>query len=160
MPSIDLTDVAKSVEMARERFIYGLEQTPDDQLTQSSTETAKSPLRLAAFAIRFVGFMGPMLASGTMPDRSAEWPDPKTREEAIEMVDTAFRGLEAIITGLTDEDLQRPMTVPWRAVVPTSTMVIFGVGALGYIQGQLNYAQTVYGDMEPNIPPQWFPAQD
>ncbi|MGV3724558.1 MAG: hypothetical protein ACO1SX_26990 [Actinomycetota bacterium] len=160
MPSIDLADVAKSVEMARERLIYGLEQTPDEQLNQSVTETAKSPLRIAAFAVRFVGFMGPMLAAGTLPDRNAEWPEPKTREEAIQMVDTAFRSLEATIVGLTEEDLQRPMMVPWRAVVPTSTMVVFGVGALGYIQGQLNYAQTVYGDMEPNIPPQWFPAND
>jgi hypothetical protein len=114
---------------------------------------------MAAFAVRFVGFMGPMLASGARPDRNAEWPVMETREAAIEQVDAAFRRLEATVAGLTDEDLQRPMTVPWGAVVPTSAMVIFGVGALGYIQGQLNYAQTIYGDMEPNIPPQWFPQE-
>jgi uncharacterized damage-inducible protein DinB len=159
MPSIDLADVVKSVEMARERLIYGLEQTPDDQFAQSASETAKSPLRLAAFAVRFVGFMGPMLESGALPDRSAAWPEPQSREEAVELVDGAYRRLEAIISNLTEEDLQRPMTVPWRAVVPTSTMVVFGVGALGYIQGQLNYAQTIYGDMAPNIPPQWFPPE-
>jgi len=157
MPSIDLADIAKSVDMARERLIFGLEQTPDEQLDQSASETAKSPLRLAAFAVRFIGFMAPMLQAGTMPDRSAEWPAIETREAAIEQVDAAFRKLEAVVLGLTEEDLQRPMMVPWRATVPTSTMVVFGVGALGYIQGQLNYAQTVYGDMEPNIPPQWFP---
>ena len=157
MPSIDLSDLANAVNMARERFIYGLEQTPDEQLNQSASETAKSPLRLAASAVRFLGFMGPMLKDGTRPDRNAEWPVMETREAAIQQVDAAFRGLEAAVASLTDEDLARPMTVPWGAVVPTSTMVVFGVGALGYIQGQLNYAQTVYGDMEPNIPPQWFP---
>lgn len=159
MPSIDLADLAKSVAMARERLVHGLEQTPEEQLSQSASETAKSPLRIAAFAVRFVGFMGPYLKEGNPPDRSAPWPEVDTRESAIAQVNAAFDKLETAINSLTEEDLQRPMVVPWGATVPTSTMVVFGVGALGYIQGQLNYAQTVYGDMDPNIPPQWFPKQ-
>lgn len=101
-----------------------------------------------------------MVAGQPTPDRNAEIPRPTTREEAIQMVDAAYRRLEAAVAALTEEDLKRPMTVPWRAQLPTSTMVCFAIGALGYIQGQLNYAQTVYGDMEPNIPPQWYPSQD
>jgi hypothetical protein len=28
-------------------------------------------------------------------------------------------------------------------------------GVTGYWQGQLNYIQTAYGDMDPNMPPGW-----
>jgi hypothetical protein len=52
--------------------------------------------------------------------------------------------------------MDRELPVPWGGTVPLKQMMWFLMGVPGYLQGQLNYAQTIYGDMAPNIPPSWM----
>jgi len=161
MPSIDLSTIAGGLGSTRERFIYGLEQTADDQLTQKASETAKTPLEIAGQVAGFLSYFALMLKNEPLPDRSAARPPaPETREAAIAAADGAFRRLEQVLGELTDEDLARPLPLPWGGTMPTAGMVVFAMGAPLYFQGQLNYAQMIYGDLDPHIPDSWKPKAE
>lgn len=161
MPAIDLSTVVKSLGSARERFVYGLEQTSDDQLAKSASETAKTPLQIAGSVAGFLGFFALMLKGEPLPDRSGGTPPaPESREAAIKAVDGAFRRLEQVIPELTDEDLVRELPVPWGGTLSIATLITFALGSSLYFQGQLNYAQTIYGDLDPHIPDAWKVKQD
>jgi hypothetical protein len=138
-----------------------LEKTADDQLTQKTSETAKTPLEIAGQVAGFLGYFALMLKGEPLPDRSAARPPaPETREAAIAAADGAFRRLEQVLTELTDEDLARPLPLPWGGTMPTAGMVVFAIGAPLYFQGQLNYAQMIYGDLDPHIPDSWKPKAE
>lgn len=157
MPAADLKYLVANIEMARERLAYGLERTPDEQLNRRPSETAKSPLEVAGRAAVFAGFMAHVVAERAMPDRSGGLPPaPETRAQAIAAVDGAMHRLAQVVTGLSDTDLEQPVPVPWGGTMSVAQMLWFGAGVLGYWQGQLNYVQTLYGDMDPNIPPSWI----
>jgi hypothetical protein len=151
----------KNIGLARDRFVFGLEQVPEDRLTFKPSETSASPLEVAGKMAGFTAFLGQFIAEGTMPDRSGgPKPAPASREAALEAVNGGFAGMVERLGALSDEDLNRSLTMPWGTVTSARDM-LWGVPAVvGYWQGQLNYLQTVYGDMEPNIPPSWFPSKD
>jgi hypothetical protein len=145
--------------MARSRFLYGLDQTPDDRLNWSPGGSAKSPLGLADRITGFLQFISQLIETGEMPDRSAPQPAPsESREEAKARVAAGFDRALAVLEGLTEADLQKLVPVPWGARIPVLGVLGFFPTATGYFQGQLNYCQLAYGDEDPNIPPDWRPA--
>jgi hypothetical protein len=157
MPTIDVAGAVTTLAKARQRYVYGLEKVPDEQLNQSASETAKSPLQMAGMTSGFLSRVALMVQGAELPPRGgAQPPAPESREAAIAAVDAAFRKLEQAIADLKDEDMDRELPVPWGGTVPLKQMMWFLMGVPGYLQGQLNYAQTIYGDMAPNIPPSWM----
>lgn len=140
--------------------MYGLQMTPEEQLTKSASDTAKTPLQIAGSVAGFLSFFAPALKGEPAPERRGGTPPAlETREDAIAAVDGAFRRLEQAILELTDEDLAREVPVPWGGTISVATMITFALGSCLYFQGQLNYTQTIYGDLDPHIPEAWKPKQ-
>ena len=155
-----LTPMLKVIRMGKTRWLYGLDQTPDDRLSWTPGGEAASALGLSAKIVPFLGFVSHMLAHGVMPARPEDGPPPPPpalagRDEAKAAVSAAFDTLIATMESLSEEDLARSVTPPWREATTIDTMVHFVPVVLGYFQGQLNYAQLAYGDTNPNIPPGW-----
>lgn len=153
--------VIKAATMARDRFVFGLDKVPDEKLSWSPGGEAKSPLQLAGSVEGFMGFLTHLLNTGTMPEnRGQRPPAPETRDDAKERVTQAINGIIALVEGASEADLQKPVQVPWGGTVPAVEMMFGATNVLAYFQGQLNYLQTVYGDMDPNIPPSWLQDRD
>jgi hypothetical protein len=142
--------------MAQSRFLYGLERTPDDRLAWSPGGEGKTPLAVAGRLAGFLGFLTHMLQHHTMPERpDAPAPAPGSREEAKAAVAAAFAQLRTILEGMTEADLAAPLPTPWGTTVPAREMIGWINGVTSYWQWQLNYIQTIYGDVDPNMPPGW-----
>jgi len=151
-----LQPLLKGMEMSERRFLYGLDRTPDDRLNWSPGGEAKTPLGVAGRLTGFLGFFSHLLETGAMPERPASLPlPPENREAAKSAVAAAFRRLGTLIDGMQEGDLARPLPTPWGTSVPAREMLGWINGVTSYWQGQLNYIQTIYGDVDPNMPPGW-----
>ena len=64
-----LQPLLKGIGMARLRFLYGLDRTPDDRLNWSPGGEAKTPLAVAGRLTGFLGFFSHLLETGAMPER-------------------------------------------------------------------------------------------
>ncbi len=149
-------DLVFAVERAAERFLHGLRQVPDDRLDWKPTETAKTPLQIAARMSGHVRFVARAIADRTVPDRAQFYADPPTtRDEAEAAVLAAAGTLVYVLERLSPEDLEQPMQAPWGETLPVRRYLPMSLNSLSYFQGQLNYAQLAYGDADPNIPPRW-----
>ena len=146
----------RGVEMARSRFLHGLDCVPDDRLAWSPGGAAGTPLQLASRYGLFLSSVAHMLQHRTMRSRPAAPPAAaETREEAKAAVDAGFGNLKAVIGALTAADLEQTAPAPWNPETPLAEWLYAVPGVLGYFQGQLNYLQLAYGDKEANIPPNW-----
>lgn len=146
----------RSLDMGRSRFLYGLEKTPDDRLNWSPGGSARSPLQQADRTAQFLTFVSYWLKHRAMPEqRPAPPPPSQSREEASRRVAAGFDQLSSTIASLTEEELAKPITMPWREEMALGDAVGSVPGVVGYLQGQLNYIQLAYGDEDPNIPPEW-----
>jgi hypothetical protein len=151
-----LQPVLKTMAMSERRFLYGLDKTPDDRLSWSPGGEGKTPLDVAGRVTGFVEFFTHMLQNHTMPERpSGPAPSPGSREEAKASITAALQQLRAHIERMTESDLTQSLPTPWGTAVTASEMLGWIGGVMGYWQGQLNYIQTIYGDVDPNMPPGW-----
>lgn len=153
-------DLVTSLEMARSRFLYGLDKTDPERLNWSPGGAAKTPLELAGKIAVYLGFLNIILTGAPMPERRGELPPaPESLEAAKSVVDGAFGALIDGVAGLTEADLERTFIPPWRKET-TVREFLWGVpSVVAYHIGQLNYVQMAYGDTDPNIPPDWFPKE-
>jgi DinB superfamily len=154
IPQLEAEAIA--ARMARERFVYGLSKVPDDRLNWSPAETAKTPLQIAgALAAGILSFFVPIIATKTLPSmEGGRGALPTSREEVNAALTNAFDALNAAIDGTKAEDLSHPIPTPG---MPGGTLTLAGwigmaLAVCSYFQGQLNYVQTAYGDLDPNLP--------
>jgi DinB family protein len=156
MAIASLQPLLKTVGQAQSRFLYGLEKTPDERLNWSPSETASTPLQIAGKLAGFLGVMAHMFQERTMPERPPTPPPPPgSREEAKAAITAASGRLQSAIERLSEPDLSQTVTMPWGTTVAIGELIWSVTGVIGYWQGQLNYLQTAYGDMDPNMPPDW-----
>lgn len=158
MAASQLQSEALAARMARARFLYGLSKVPDDRLNWKPSETAKSPLQIAGTLVGFLTFLQQTIASKSLPPMDGgEQSLPTTREEVNTLLEQAFDGMIAGIESLSPEDLSIPLPAPWMPGVPLTLggWIGMALGVCSYFQGQMNYAQTVYSDMDPNLPENW-----
>ncbi len=150
-----LTPILKSIAQARNRYVFGLQRVPDEQLSVSPGGAARSPIALADHFASFLGFVSHMVGHQAMPQGRPEVVPSTSRDEAVARVEAAFGALHETVKALTEEDLVKMVPTPWRKEVSVQEFLGTVVYVVGYAQGQLNYAQMTYGDTDPNIPPGW-----
>ena len=159
MTPAPVEDLIGALRRAGERFLYGLDQVPDERLGWSPVEGAKTPLQVAARLAGHLRFVTYLLRERSLPpDRSVFYGAvPTTREAAREEVGAALQGMAEVLGGLTEADLHASMQAPWGETLPIRRYLPFSISSIPYFQGQLNYVQIAYGDADPNIPPHWRP---
>ncbi len=158
MTTLPVNDLSRAAEKAVERFLYGLDQVPDDRLSWRPSDTCKSPLEIVARMSGHVRFVARCVADRSVPDRVGFYANPPTtRSEAHRAISEAVAELVAVFDSLTPSDLEAAMTAPWGETLPVHRYLPLCLNSLFYFQGQLNYVQMAYGDMGVNIPPHWRP---
>jgi DinB family protein len=163
MPESQVQGVLKSIAMGRNRFLYGLDQVPDDRLHWSPGGEAPSPLQLAEKTAVFLQAFAHVLQHGTWPQGlSFSSGPPADREAAKAALEGAFASLRQVIVNLSEADLAAPITLEWGRApdgvvleLPLREMVAATPSVIGYHQGQLNLLQVIWGDTRANIPPNW-----
>src|SRR4051794_39441298 len=112
-----LKDLVTNLEMARDRFVYGLDKVPDDRLQWTAGGASRNALALAGRQAGFLGFVAQAIRGGAMPERPAGGfpPPPDNREVAKAAVQGAFGALIEAVRGLSDEDLKKELAAPWGA---------------------------------------------
>jgi hypothetical protein len=147
--------ILKGLGMSQRRFMYGLDQTPDDRLEWSPGESNKPPLVVAGSLASFLTFIAHMLTHREMPGRQGEPPPPPaSREAARQALEAGFSAVRHALEGLQEKDLAATMPAPWGEAT-VEEMLAAANSVVAYFQGQLNYIQLAYGDREPNIPKDW-----
>ncbi len=163
MPESQVQGVLKNIAMGRNRFLYGLDQIPDDRLNWSPGGEAPSPLQLAGKTAVFLRAIAHVLEHGTWPERlSFSSGPPADREAAKAALEDAFASLRQVIVNLSEAALVAPITLEWGRApdgvvldLQLREMVAATPGVIGYHQGQLNLLQLTWGDSRANIPPNW-----
>jgi DinB family protein len=151
-----LQELIETIQMGRQRFLYGLERVPEERLRWSPRDAAKTPLELAGRCAGFLDVNAYLLQNRSMPEASGGLPPPPASLDAARAaLGSSFARLEETIERLTEADLGQPVPAPWGETVPVLRWLWFIPSVIGYFQGQLNYVQLAYGDEEPNIPPEW-----
>jgi hypothetical protein len=143
------------MEMARQRFQYGLSKVPDDRLNFSIGGKATTPLQIAGKVGMFMGFIAHGVRTGEAADRSRMPPMPETREAAIQAVDRGYAAFQDMLASIGETELRRERPAPWGTPMTGEQWLSFAAVVTGYFQGQLNLVQLAYGDDDPNIPPEW-----
>src|SRR5881628_2546069 len=124
MPLSQLQPLLKTIAMGRSRFLYGLENTPDDRLNWSPGGEARTPLQLAGRLAFFAGHLAHLIEHRAAPDmQGGPPPPPQTREEAKKAVEGAFDRLRSVIAGLSEADLEQKVPVPYGEAAPVGHMI-------------------------------------
>ena len=104
----------KGLGMGQRRFLYGLDQTPDDRLEWSPGEANKPPLAVAGSLAGFLTFLAQMLTHREMPSREGgPPPPPANREAARQALEAGFSAVREAMEGLQEQDLAATLPVPW-----------------------------------------------
>ena len=156
MPNVSTEYLVKIIGMSRHRFLYGLEQVPDDRLHWSPADGARTILQLCDYIAGFLTVVAMLTEQGAMPSQRPTPPPPSTsREEAVPRLERAYGAVQAAVSGVDEAALSKTLIPPWRTETTMEQMLWFLPTALGYYQGQLNLYQVCYGDVNPNMPPGW-----
>jgi hypothetical protein len=145
--------ILDGLEFSRRRFLYGLDQTPDERLTWTPGETTKTALHIAASLAQFMTLLANSLTGQETPSWDVEsLPPAATREAAEEAINSACAAVRRAVEGLEPGDLAAKPPPP--GINDTVEGVLWWITAtIMYHQGQLNYIQLCYGDGDVNIPP-------
>lgn len=151
-----IAQVKSDFLMAKERLVAGLRSTPDDKLRWSPSASARTPLELAACGS--IGTEGMMraFASEPFPFASMEEMDAhsraeekriRTREEAISHLERTSEAFVTWLEQLTPEKLESSVLLPTMGTMPLKIAITFPAGHLHCRACQLDYVQTIYGDL-------------
>lgn len=141
---------------AKSRLITLLETTADDKLNWAPSETARSPIRVAAHASQVVHDITEMLDGRTFAIPTTEEAEVffaarekpfSTREEVFELLEKNSAEFLAWLENLTPQTLEGSMTLPFGlGSIPMSHGITVQALHMNDHVGQLAYIQTIYGD--------------
>jgi hypothetical protein len=141
---------------SKDWFIAALKALPADRLNWSPSETARSPLALAAHVALSVGHMLGNLRGETFGAPTTTEADIFHRkqesaitsiEEALKLLETNARFYFAWLDGLTPDDLRNSVGMPFGiGPVEISEAISFMPKHIDWHHAQLQYLQTIYGD--------------
>jgi hypothetical protein len=140
---------------AKGRVVKGLETTPDDKLTWSPSPTSRNMLEQVAHCAMSISgvqsmFQGQQFPWSDMQTADAEWRKMEkqytTRESVTKLLDDACDGYVKFLDGITPEFLATNWTTPMGSF-PMSSAITFMADHLRGHASQMDYMQTIYGDM-------------
>lgn len=148
---------ANIIERGGATLAHALATTPEDRLdwhpSADPQSKTRSTLDQAAECIDVNRRMTALLRGETPGPPASERPF-ANGQEAQEQIRESAKELADAVRGLDEEALTRIYTTPMRPMRGTLLLEI-AAGNLTYHFGQINYIQTLYGDTEFRIPPEF-----
>ena len=141
---------------AKDRLVKDLATTPDDKINWSPSSTCRTPLHLVAHAAMSIPGMQGMLEGKPFPFSGPEELDTfsrnkekefTTREQVLDLLETNSDGYLAFLDSLTPEQLASNWEMPFGSF-PMTSAITFIADHLRCHAGQLEYVQTIYGDLD------------
>ncbi len=141
---------------AKGRVTSALASTPDDKINWSPSSTARTPIEeVVHSALSIKGMQGwldgnpfPFESMKALDDysrsREAEF---KTRESALELLETHSNEFISWLDGLSDEKVASTFSTP-MGDFPMASAITFPADHLRAHASQMDYIQTIYGDRE------------
>jgi hypothetical protein len=132
---------------------------PEDKLTWKPLENGRATLdqlqECAQTPVFFAGLidskfameMGPETNEKLMSERQT-W---TTIDECERVCKKNNKILFDVINNISNDDLEKKVEVPWGDSVTLADAIGFQYWNLVYHQGQINYIQTLYGDMQMSV---------
>ena len=154
----DKIDGAKaSLQGAKEKLLKSFASVPDDKLTWSPSETARSAVWLVAHCGTANQAFAAILTGKPLPFPS----DPKevaeiirnagreitSREEAVRLLETSTAEVLAALDATTEDKLASSPNSPFGPLPYGFWMAVPG-GHIGGHTQQLEYLQTIWGDLQ------------
>jgi len=143
----DLKAVAWMVRYGARSLAYNLEFVPEDRAGWKPDPAAKSPLEIAAEAVRAIRMYRPILEGPEYPEPRPHIPPPATLEEARAQLLAAAEDYAAALEAAGPE-LDRPQAMPFGGVFRAYRAVCFPLLDLFHHHGQICYIQSLLGDRE------------
>lgn len=134
-------------EKSGQEMLLTLARTPDDRLEWKPEPTARTTMDFLRECSVHCDEWAQLL-------ESYEWPEKfktrvgaiTTRDEAVLEMNAAVGRLANVIRTLPDDKLDQIFKTPWDEA-PIGFWLTYAAGHTQYHTGQMNYIQTLYGDM-------------
>jgi hypothetical protein len=162
-PMPTMTETTLSVEplkaeygRAKQRLLTVLAATPDEKINWSPSDSARTPLAVAAHCGLSIKGMQGWLAGEPFPFESMKALDDfsrneekkyTTRESAINLIEENSTKFEAFLDGLSQEKLASTFETQ-MGNFPMMAALTFPADHLRAHTCQIEYIQTIYGDRE------------
>ncbi|HEY3330264.1 MAG TPA: DinB family protein [Capsulimonadaceae bacterium] len=141
---------------AQARIIRDITATPDDKLNWSPSATARTPVQIVAHAALGTQGIGGLLAGKPFPfanmaelDKASREMEKTytSREAVIELAESTGAAFLAWLDSVTPEQLGSMCQFPGMAI-PLVAAMTFPADHLRGHAAQIEYMQTIWGDME------------
>jgi hypothetical protein len=156
----EMIGIAKqATEAGKQRILKALSFVPDEKLTWSPSETAKSALRVAAHAGVSNGMFASILSgqkpsAGSMAEVFAAMDTAEkaitTREAAIKSVEESSSAIVAALDKMTPELVGSTVEMPFGSFPMAFFMTLPG-SHMDAHAAQIDYIQTIWGDLDPHM---------
>jgi hypothetical protein len=155
-----VTQIKEAAEAAKGQLLNTFSFVPDEKLTWSPSSSARSAVQIVAhcgvaneaFAMVIAG--GRIPVGGTPEEASAQirkgGADVTSREEAVRLVEESTAKVLAALDKATPELLATAPMTPFGPIPYEAWMTLPGMHMDGHAQ-QLNYLQTIWGDLEDHM---------
>ncbi len=151
----EIKEILKMTQMSKASIEKCASFVPKDKWAWRPSETARSAQQSIGHAATSVQMMTKVLKGekidfrgmdhGKM--RKAEEKQAKTFEEGKELLDRSWKEFEATVNRLSAADIMKTVEMPWGK--RTYADIVKDTGwELSYIFAQLQYLQTIWGDLE------------
>ena len=155
--NVSVVEEAKAeFNRARQRLANDLATTPDDKINWSPSSTSRTPIQVVAHAAMSISGMQGMLEGKPFPfdgpaelDAFSRQEEKKytTREAVLAELDKASEGYIVYLDSLTPEQLATNWEMPF-GTFPMTSAITFIADHLRNHAGQIEYIQTIYGDLD------------
>ncbi|RYG31436.1 DinB family protein [bacterium] len=158
--SEQIAQLKKSTEESKADLLKTFEFVPDEKLTWSPTESARSPIWIvahcgganAAFAAILRGEPLPMpedpVEASAMIRNTGR--DVQSREEAVKSVEESTAALIAALDGVTEEMTNSMTPTPFGPMPFRMWMEVPAPHMSGHAR-QIDYIQTIWGDLQDHM---------
>lgn len=134
-------------EKSGQEMLLTLARTPDDRLEWKPEPTARTPMDFLRECSVHCDEWAQLLESYVWPDQFMTRVGAITaRDEAVLEMGGAIARLAQVIRSVPDEKLDLLLKTPWEEA-PIGFWLTYAAGHTQYHTGQMNYIQTLYGDM-------------